>query len=338
MMKTLGKIFYHPLRLQLRLSCLLYFKKVQFIGRQNIPSGEAVIYASNHQNALLDALVISTFSGRYPHFLTRANVFNNPKLGDFLRGFKMIPVYRFRDGLANVKKNNDTFEEAMRVLEKNLVVGVFPEGNHSLKYGIRQLQKGVARIAFGASERNDFTLDVKVVPIGIHYEDYFSSRGRMLVNVGQPIRLLDYVAQYREDPKNGYNALLDELSSRLKKLALHFPEDADYDRLKKDFDRKRVYKNDLLDQLNADQELVAALHQGEPYQEKSEKISPLLFMYWKLRKVYKAVTYPVHRLVNGIVAQKIKDPHFVGSIRFVLTTFLYPVYFLLLALLLWLIL
>jgi 1-acyl-sn-glycerol-3-phosphate acyltransferase len=335
MMKTLGKILYHPLRLHIRLTCLLYFKKVQFSGKQNIPFGKAVIYATNHQNALLDALVISIFSGRYPHFLTRANVFNNPKVGNFLRGFKMLPVYRFRDGLVNVKRNTDTFEEAMHVLEHKKVVGIFPEGSHSLKYSIRSLQRGLPRIAFGMSERNGFEKDVHIVPIGIYYEDHFSSRGRMLVNVGEAFSLQPYIPLYQENPKMGHEAVLAELRERMKKLSLHFPEDADYDSLKKEFDRKRVYKNDLLDQLKADQKLVDALHQGRPYDEQAEKISPLLWVFWKFRKIFKAFTYPAHRLVNGIVAQKIKDPHFVGSIRFVLTVFLYPVYFLVLLMLIW---
>ena len=337
MMKTLGKILYHPLRLHIRLVCLLYFRKVQFSGRKNIPFGKAVIYACNHQNALLDALVISTFSSRYPHFLTRAGVFNNPIVGNFLRGFKMLPIYRFRDGLINVKRNTDTFEEAMQVLEKEKVVGIFPEGNHSLKYGVRSLQRGLPRIAFGMSERNGFKKDVHIVPIGIYYEDHFSSQGRMLVSVGEPFSLLPYTSLYQENPKKGHEAVLSELQGRMKKLTLHFPEDADYESLKEEFDRKRVYKNDLLEQLKADQKLVDALHQGKTYAVKSEKVSPLLRSYWNFRKVFKTVTYPAHRLVNGIVASKVKDPHFISSIRFVLTTFLYPVYFLLLAAVIWII-
>jgi len=335
MMKTLGKIFYHPLRLHIWLVSLFYFKKVQFSGRHKIPHGKAAIFATNHQNALLDALVISTFSNRYPHFLTRAGVFSNPYVGNFLRGFKMMPVYRFRDGLVNVKRNTDTFEEAMQVLEKQDVVGIFPEGNHSLKYGVRSLQRGLPRIAFGMSERNDFKKDVQIVPIGIYYEDHFSSRGRMMVNVGEPFNLLPFISMYQENPKKGHEAVLAELRTRMKTLTLHFPEDADYESLKEEFDKRRVYKNDLMEQFEADQKLVDALHRGEDYQEKQEKVAPLLWVYWKFRKIFKTLTYPMHRLVNAIVAQKVKDPHFIGSIRFVLTVFLYPVYFLLLVILLW---
>lgn len=335
MIKILARILYFPLKLHIGATFLLYFKRVQINGKEHIPDRSAAFFACNHQNALLDALILSVFNIRSPHFLTRANVFNNPMVAAFLRGLRMLPVYRFRDGLINVKRNTGTFEEAMRVLERDKVVGVFPEGNHSLKYGIRSLQRGLPRIAFGMSERNYFEKDVQIIPIGIYYEDHFSSRGRVLVNVGEAFSLLPYAPLYRENPKKGHEAVLAELSDRMKKLTLHFPEDADYDSLKKAFDQSRVYKNDLLEQLKADQKLVDALYRGENYEAQAEKISPLLWIYWKFRKLFKAFTYPMHRLVNTIVARKVKDPHFIGSIRFVLTAFLYPVYFLLLGILIW---
>lgn len=335
MIKILARALYYPLKVLIGASFLLYFKRVQLNGKQHIPRQGAAFFACNHQNALLDALIISTFDIRSPHFLTRANVFNNPAIAGFLRGLRMLPIYRFRDGIGNVRRNTGTFEEAMQVLERKKVVGIFPEGNHSLKYSIRSLQRGLPRIAFGMSERNHFEKDVQIIPIGIYYEDHFSSRGRVLVNVGEVFSLLPYIPLYQENPKKGHEAVLTELRERMKKLTLHFPEDADYDSLKKKFIQKRVYKNDLRDQFRADQELVDALHSGKQYEEKSERLKPLWWSYWMLRKVFKTLTYPTHRLVNSIVAQKVKDPHFIGSIRFVLTAFLYPVYFFLLGLLAW---
>lgn len=334
-MKTLASILYFPLKTLIGLTFLFYFKRVQLHGTSNIPKTGAAFFACNHQNALLDALILSVFDWRSPHFLTRANVFSKPAIGAFLRGLRMLPVYRFRDGLANVKRNTDTFDEAMQVLEAEKVVGVFPEGNHALQYGIRDLQRGLPRIAFGMLERNGFDKDVYVIPIGIYYEDHFSSRGRVLVSVGEPFSLLPYVPIYQQNAKQGHEAVLAELKNRMQKLTLHLPEDADYDKLKKIFKQQRVYKNDLWAQLQSDQALVDALHRGKTIEQKSDKILPLLWLYWSFRKVFKILTYPMHRLVNGIVAKKVKDPHFIGSIRFVLTAFLYPVYFLLIILLAW---
>ena len=36
----------------------VYYKKFTVIGRNNIPAGKPVIFAGNHQNALMDALSI----------------------------------------------------------------------------------------------------------------------------------------------------------------------------------------------------------------------------------------------------------------------------------------
>ena len=65
-------------------------------------------------------------------------------IANFFRGLKMIPVFRFRDGLANVKKNAGAFEQTRALLKSKKSILIFPEGNHQASYYLRPLQKGIA--------------------------------------------------------------------------------------------------------------------------------------------------------------------------------------------------
>ena len=57
-------LYYYPLKLCVTITNLLYFKKVQIQGLNNIPAKGPVIYAITHQNSLLDAYLSNGFSLR----------------------------------------------------------------------------------------------------------------------------------------------------------------------------------------------------------------------------------------------------------------------------------
>ncbi len=61
---------------------------------------------------------------------------------DFIR---MIPIYRFRDGLAAMKNNQETFNKGFEVLGNGGSIVMFPEGNHSLERRVRPLTKGLCK-------------------------------------------------------------------------------------------------------------------------------------------------------------------------------------------------
>ncbi|MCK5367400.1 MAG: 1-acyl-sn-glycerol-3-phosphate acyltransferase, partial [Cyclobacteriaceae bacterium] len=237
----LSDLYYYPLKLYVVISCFLYFRKLRVTGLKNIPAKGPLIYAINHQNALLDPLVVHSVSWRNPYFLTRADIFNNKFVDQFLRGIKMLPIYRIRDGFDSIKMNEAVFESAKEILTKGGVVGIFPEGSHSLLYKMRPLKKGVARIAFMTEEAADFKLNVQIIPIGIHYESHSSTKGRTLVTYGKPINVADYKQTYQQDQNKAFNELLTEISDRVKLLILNI-ESKDYDRVYEAYKNKRVFK------------------------------------------------------------------------------------------------
>lgn len=331
MIVTLGNLYYYPLKLYVFIASYLYFRKLRVIGRENIPLKGPLIYAINHQNALLDALLLSVISWRNPHFLTRADVFNNKYVDTFLRGLKMLPIYRIRDGYDSIKMNQAIFDMSKDILLKGGVVGIFPEGSHSLQYRIRPLKKGVARIAFLAEEAADFNLNLKIVPIGIQYESHFFSKGRTLINFGKPIRAADFKNDYLKDQNGGIEKLINKLRLGIQTLILHFDKTEDYDQTLKVYKQKRIYKRNLREQLDADQALVDSIENGSAFNEKSDRKNILLFALeniWLL--LWRIVSFVPKAIVDLIVKKTTKDPHFFATMRFAYTIFLYPIILLIL--------
>ncbi|MGB5417843.1 1-acyl-sn-glycerol-3-phosphate acyltransferase, partial [Algibacter sp.] len=82
----------------INLGMFFYFRRIKIHDVQNVPKSKPVLLLSNHQNALLDALLIGTKCNRSAYFLTRASVFNKPVIAKILESLQMLPVYRIRDG------------------------------------------------------------------------------------------------------------------------------------------------------------------------------------------------------------------------------------------------
>lgn len=88
------------LRLLVKVALHGYFKKIIVEGKENIPKNRPVILVANHQNALIDPLLLATHTNLNPWFLTRAAVFSNPIAAKLLHFIRMLPVYRLRDGFS----------------------------------------------------------------------------------------------------------------------------------------------------------------------------------------------------------------------------------------------
>ena len=114
-MKNFG---YNLARLWVKIGLYLYFGKIKVSGLSHIPKDKPVLFLSNHQNALLDVLLIGIDCNRKPYFLTRADVFNSPILKAIFDIFQMIPIYRIRDGRESLKKNQAVFDRCARSVAK----------------------------------------------------------------------------------------------------------------------------------------------------------------------------------------------------------------------------
>src|SRR6056297_2470985 len=132
----------------------LFYRKIVVEGKENIPKTGPVIYAPNHQNALMDPLAVLFTARQQVVFMARADIFHIPLLPGFFRWLKILPVYRIRDGKENLSNNEDSFDAAIKVLENKRQLSLFPEAAHSNKRHLLSYKKGIPRIVFQAEEKH----------------------------------------------------------------------------------------------------------------------------------------------------------------------------------------
>ena len=100
------------------------FVRPKFIGLENIPKDYNYILAGNHTHDL-DSLLLITASKKDVHFLAKQELF---------KGFKGL--FFGNMGLISVDRKNHTtkaFDKALKCLESNKVIGIFPEGTYPKK-------------------------------------------------------------------------------------------------------------------------------------------------------------------------------------------------------------
>jgi len=81
-------LFYELLRKSVKFAYQKFFRQIEIRGAENIPSGEPVIFAPNHQNALMDALVVLFVINKPVFFLARADIFKKSFVANNLRAIK----------------------------------------------------------------------------------------------------------------------------------------------------------------------------------------------------------------------------------------------------------
>lgn len=207
----------------------LSYRTINYVGRENIPTDGAVIYAPNHTNALMDALVILAMDRKAKVFVARADIFKNPTLAKILRFLKIMPIMRMRDGIDEVRKNNETIEKAVDVLRDRVPFCIFPEGTHQAKYSSLPLSKGIFRIAFQAEELMP-DMPLYIVPVGLRYGNFFRFRSTVRIEVGEPINVGAFRKEHSDLGEAEQMALMRTmLDERMKQTMFFIPNDEEYD-------------------------------------------------------------------------------------------------------------
>ena len=220
---------YAILRYYVDITLKLSYRNIRYVGRENIPQDGAVIYAPNHTNALMDALVILAMDRRAKVFVARADIFKIPILAKIFAFLKIMPIMRMRDGLDEVRRNNETIEKAVDVLRDKVPFCIFPEGQHQAKYSSLPFSKCIFRIAFQAQEMMP-DVPLYIVPVGIRYGNFFRFRSTVSVHVVEPINVGEFIAAHKEQTtQEQMNIMREDLTERMKSSILYIPNDDDYE-------------------------------------------------------------------------------------------------------------
>ncbi|WP_299429751.1 lysophospholipid acyltransferase family protein [uncultured Maribacter sp.] len=222
-MNTIG---YQLIRSWVKFSLHFYFKTIKVHGLENVPKNKAVLFLPNHQNALIDALLIGVSTGRKPYFLVRSDVFAKPFLKKIFHFLRMLPIYRIRDGRSSLKNNEAIFNTCASLLCNKEAILAFPEASHNLIRKVRPLSKGFTRIIFTALHKNP-NLHIIIIPVGVNYEEAISFPDKAALFFGKPIEISEWYNS--ENLNESVTKIKDLVSSQLKKITTHINDDENYD-------------------------------------------------------------------------------------------------------------
>lgn len=196
------------------------YRTFRYVGKEHIPTDGAIIFAPNHTNALCDAMVILGIDARQKVFVARADIFKDPKKAKILNWLKIMPISRVRDGLDEVRHNDETINKAVDTLRDGVPFCIFAEGTHHPDRTLLPLSKGIFRIALQANESFGEEKPVYIVPVGIEYGDFFHLWNSVDVTIGEAINVTEFVRQESkgESQPQQIMALREELTERMTSL------------------------------------------------------------------------------------------------------------------------
>jgi len=124
-----------------------------------------VLLVVNHPDSFLDAVIIGALYPRNITYLARGDVFKNPFFAFLLRGLRLVPVFRQREGKEHLHLNASAFKQAVNCLRDNGVVLIFIEGICLNTHELQPFKKGASRILESAHAEGIFPI-VQIAGIG----------------------------------------------------------------------------------------------------------------------------------------------------------------------------
>ncbi|MFQ5767138.1 MAG: lysophospholipid acyltransferase family protein, partial [Acidobacteriota bacterium] len=121
-------------------------------GLDRLPARGPVILAANH-SSYLDPALIGRACPRMVHFLVKRSVYFAPGLHWFFRGMAAIPV-------PVEPSDTSALRQALRLLARGEVVGIFPEGGRSPDGSLGEAKVGATLLAARSG--------APLLPVGIH--------------------------------------------------------------------------------------------------------------------------------------------------------------------------
>lgn len=207
-----------------RLAALGWFRSVESSGLERVPSRGPVLVVANHDGGFVDPVLLAATLPRFPRSLATAALWRTAAR-PFLWLAGAIPVVRASDGATSA--NVRAFAACHDVLSEDGIVAIFPEGQASDEVRLLPVKTGAARIALGS--RAAGAEGLRIVPVGLIYEDKSTARARVYVRVGVPIdldaelrTLVPSGGETGDDDRESVGALTTLIHDRLAAVALDY--------------------------------------------------------------------------------------------------------------------
>jgi 1-acyl-sn-glycerol-3-phosphate acyltransferase len=196
-----------------------WFRSREITGSERLAEPGPVIVVANHSNGFVDPALLVDRSPRPLRFLAKSTLWKVPPVGWLLDLAGALPVSRAVDRAAAPEApgggaNRSVFSSCHEELARGGAVAVFPEGTVNDTLQLARLHTGAARIALGAASEG--TTRIRIVPVGLLYDDKASPRSRALARVGPPIELDGWLDEHLGDRSLDDRALAAELTDDIR--------------------------------------------------------------------------------------------------------------------------
>ena len=181
---TKKSLLYASLKVFVRLGMKLFCRTIVVNRPGLLRLKGPLLIASNHPNSFLDGIILDILFDEPIWALARGDVFKKPFYAKLLTAVKLLPVYRTSEGPENLPINYKTFDACREIFQKNGVVQIFSEAKSINEWHLRPLKKGTARLAISSWDNG---IPLKVLPVGINYSSFRRFGKNVYVNFGDVI-------------------------------------------------------------------------------------------------------------------------------------------------------
>jgi glycerol-3-phosphate O-acyltransferase/dihydroxyacetone phosphate acyltransferase len=194
----------------------VFYRRLDVAGLEHMPPHGPLIVAANHQNGLIDPMLLLAALPRPLQPLAKSGLFRHPIIAPFLRLARALPVHRRQDAGSDMRGNALTFRAVSEALGRGEAILIFPEGVSQPEPTLMTLRTGAARLLLEAEASG--APPVTLLPVGLVLNEPGRFRaGHALVLVGAPVETADCVALHRRDPVAAVRALTDRLAAALRR-------------------------------------------------------------------------------------------------------------------------
>lgn len=197
----------------------LFYRRVEVAGLERVPPTGPLIVAANHQQGLMDGILLAAVLPRRLRPIAKAPLFRYPVIGPIARLAGAIPVRRRQDESGGPADNQAMFGAAREALERGDALLIFPEGVSQPEPALMPLRTGAARLLLGADAGRHRGAAAALLPVGLMFHEPGTFRvGTAFVLIGEPVPAGDLEALPAEEREMAVRRLTERLEGSLQRL------------------------------------------------------------------------------------------------------------------------